>query len=424
MANREDGHGCQVPLAYPESVRIALPSLLLCSLSWAANFHAYVGQIESRAVLLAWGTTNGPNTIGRDSVSVGEAAIRIGGQTLTTTRNWIQVTGLEPDRSYPYSISVKGYTATGTVRTYPEHSTHLRFFVIGDYGTGLAPQREIAAAMQREYARLAAAHDAPRFVITTGDNIYADLNFGLATIHSGDNDADWESKFFAPYGAIVSEIPFYPSPGNHDGNGSENRGDLSAYLDNFFFPHNQPARWYTFQFADLAQFFSLDSTTNTLSGRPKPAYLASGPEFSWFRQTIAASRAPWKIPYFHHPPFNAGPFHGASLNDLRAFVDTFAASGVKVVFSGHEHNFQFSERNAATAGIQYVLSGAGGELRPGDVRSKMAKAHIAGWAPEHHFLSVEIEGDEMRITLIGANGNLEPVDPAGRKITMPLVVRR
>jgi hypothetical protein len=409
-------------LAYSKVVRALVFLLLFVSLAQGVRFHSYVGQIETRTVLLAWGTTDGPNTIGRDSAPMGEASIGIGGQSLTSNRNWVLVTGLQPDHSYDYSISVAGNRSIGTVRTYPEHATHLRFFVIGDYGTGLGPQREIAAAMRKEYSRLASAGDAPRFVITTGDNIYADLNFGLASINSGNSDTDWESKFFEPYGPILNEIPFYPSLGNHDGNGSEVRGDLSTYLDNFFFPQNHPARWYTFQFADLAQFFSLDSTTNTLSGRPRPAYLATGPQFAWFRPTIAASKAPWKIPYFHHPPFNAGPFHRASLHDLQAFVDTFAANGVKVVFTGHEHNFQFSERDAATAGIQYVISGAGGELRPGDVRRKMKKAHISGWAPEHHFLSVEIEGDQMTITPIGTKGNLKPVNPAGQEIKMPLVV--
>jgi hypothetical protein len=390
----------------------------------AAHFHSYVGQIESRSVLLAWGSTDGSNTIGRSSKPLGVASIQIGGQSLKSDRNWVLVTELEPDHIYPYSISVGAYQGSGTVRTYPEHATHLRFFVIGDYGTGQEPQREIAVAMQKEYARLTALKDAPRFVITTGDNIYSDLNFGLMTVNSGSSDADWETKFFAPYGPLLSEIPFYPSPGNHDGNGSESRGDLPAYLDNFYFPKNQPARWYTFQFADLAQFFSLDSTTNSLRGRTRPVFLASGEQFAWFRQAIAAAKVPWKIPYFHHPPFNAGPRHPASLEDLKAFCGVFAANGVRAVFSGHEHNFQFSEQNGSTAGIEYVISGAGGELRPADVRGRMAKAHIAGWSPDHHFLSVEIDGDEMRITPVGAQGVLEPVDREGRKIVMPLVVER
>jgi hypothetical protein len=401
-----------------------LAGLLLCGAAEAGQFHAYVGQIESRSVLLAWGTTNGPNTIGRDSVSMGDATIEIGGQRLKSGRNWVVARGLEPDRVYPYSIHASGRSAAGTVRTYPEHTNRLRFFVIGDYGTGKQSQREIAAAMEREFMRLAGANDAPRFVITTGDNVYADFSFGSLSIRSGDDDSDWETKFFAPYAKILSAIPFYPSPGNHDGNSSESRADLPAYLDNFFFPDNRPARWYTFRFADLAQFFSLDTTDNTLDGLPTPQYLASGEQFAWLRTTIAGARAPWKIPYFHHPPFNAGPYHGASLNSLGAFCDLFSVSGVAVVFSGHEHNFQFSEKSKETAGIRYVISGAGGELRPGDVTSKMNEAQIAGWAPKNHFLSVEIEGDEMRITPIGANGTLEPVDARGKSLKMPLVVRR
>jgi hypothetical protein len=396
----------------------------LASLSRAANFHVYIGQIESRSVLLAWGTTGGNNTIGLSSASLGAAKIRIADRPLTSSKNWIVVDSLEPDRTYQYTVTVAGNTASGQVRTYPEHATHLRFFVIGDYGTGLAPQREIAAAMLREYSRLASQNDPPRFVLTTGDNIYADLNLGLISFRSGNSDSDWESKFFDPYRAILREIPFYPSPGNHDGNTSESRGDLPAYLDNFFFPGNRPARWYTFQYADLAQFFSLDSTTNTLSGPPEPAYLPTGEQYRWLSLNLAASRAPWKIPYFHHPPFSAGPYHTASLKELQPFCELFSKNGVTAVFNGHEHNFQFSERNSATGGVQYIVSGAGGELRSGNVGGKMAEAHISAWSPEHHFLSVEIEGDEMRIVPIGANGPIMPFDETGQRIKLPLTVRR
>jgi hypothetical protein len=411
--------GFLLVFAYPVTVRIVL--LLLAQTALAANFHAYVGQIESRSVLLAWGTTAGVNTIGRDSASMGDATVSIAGKELKTTKNWVEVTELDPNHSYDYSISVKGLKAAGKVRTFPEHASRLRFFVIGDYGNGRKEQLEVAEAMQREYQRLSAAGDAPRFVITTGDNIYADYNVGLLAIRSGSKDSDWESKFFGPYSTILSEIPFYPSPGNHDGNGSENRADLPVYLDNFFFPHNQPARWYSFRFADLAEFFSLDTTDNTLTFLPAPVFLENGKEFAWFRQAVAESKAPWKIPYFHHPPFNAGPYHPAALSYLKHFCDTFASNGVRVVFSGHEHNFQFSERDTATHGIEYVVSGAGGQLREGDIRGKMAAAHIAGWAAARHFLSVEIDGAEMKITPVGATA-VQPVDAAGRKIQMPIAV--
>ena len=114
------------------------------------------------------------------------------------------------------------------------------------------------------------------------------------------------------------------------------------------------------------------------------------------------SKAPWKIPYFHHPPFNAGPGHGASYSVLRHWVDLFQRSGVKVVFTGHEHNFQFSDLSDATGHIHYIVSGAGGELRSGNVMPNMPRAHIEGWAAVRHFLVVEIDGQAMRITPIAA----------------------
>ncbi len=106
----------------------------------------------------------------------------------------------------------------------------------------------------------------------------------------------------------------------------------------------------------------------------------------------------WVIPFFHHPPFTAGPLHSASLEQLQHWVNLFAASGVKVVFNGHEHNFQVSEANDRTSGICFIVSGAGGELRTGNPKSNMKRAGIRAWAAENHFLVVEIEGKTMRVT--------------------------
>ena len=47
-------------------------------------------------------------------------------------------------------------------------------------------------------------------------------------------------------------------------------------------------------------------------------------------------------------------------------MQLFERSGVKVVFTGHEHNLQFSEDNDATGHIRYIVSGAGGQLRDGE----------------------------------------------------------
>ncbi|HXA06141.1 MAG TPA: metallophosphoesterase [Bryobacteraceae bacterium] len=405
-------------------LRQLLVLMVLPLTAGAQKFYTYVGQIGMRSVLLAWGTAAGPgNTIGRTSSSRGRASLTVGPKTEETDRNWAVIDGLEPDTPYAYHVVVKGQKiGEGRVRTYPERADKLAFFVIGDYGNGAPAQYAIAKAMSEEAARRRDSDNPVRFVLTTGDNIYADGSLGFLSIRSGDADRHWERKFFQPYEKVIAEIPFYPTLGNHDGNASENRGDLWVYLDNFFFPRNKPARWYTFSFGGLADFFALDTTDITERGLPRAAYTAKGEQFVWLKKAMADSKAPWKIPYFHHPPFNAGPGHPASLDTLRHFVDLFTRSGVKVVLSGHEHNFQFSTQDQATGGACYVISGAGGQLRPGNVTRYMGKAHIAGWAAQHHFLVVEIRGDSLSITPV----SYEPMnvtDPNGKTVELPIGIR-
>lgn len=384
------------------------------------DFYNYVGQIDAHSALIAWGTTAAAgNTIGRDSTPMGKAVVRMAGRDTPSDRNWAVVTGLAPDTVYPYEIDIDGRRrGGGEVRTWQESSTHFCFFVIGDYGNGTAGQYRVADAMTREFEKHRQSGCPVRFVLTVGDNIYADVNIKLAFLRSGDLDAHWEAKFFRPYRELIRSIPFLPTPGNHDGNGSENRDDLFVYLDDFFFPGNHPARWYTFTYGGFAQFFALDSTDNTEQGPPKPAYAPGGEESRWLAEALTASTATWKIPYLHHPIYNAGPRHGSSYNNLRHWVELFQRSGVRLVFSGHEHNFQYSDV-AFTGGILYIVSGSGGELRAGDVRRNMHKAHIAGWAASRQFLSVEIEGNEARIRPVSPDG-IDVKDADGKSLPLPV----
>jgi hypothetical protein len=91
------------------------------------------------------------------------------------------------------------------------------------------------------------------------------------------------------------------------------------------------------------------------------------------------------------------------------------------VFNGHEHNFQMSENNDISEGIRFITSGAGGELRTGNVQGNMKRANIAAWAPQNHFLAVEIEGKTMRVWPL----SFTPVtvkDSDGRLLPLPIVI--
>ncbi len=388
----------------------------------AQKIYTYVGRIETDSVLLAWGTTEGGgNTIGRGSVSLGKVTVKLGDRQIASDRNWVVVGGLRPDTEYPYEVTLHEMPlgnqriGGGTVRTYPDKSRKLAFFVIGDYGTGKHPQYAIAEAMWREFQQRSRSDNPVRFVLTTGDNIYSDRILGFIPTQSGNKDSHWESKFFQPYERLLKSIPFYPTLGNHDSKGSESTGDLGAYLDNFFFPAPEPARYYTFSFGGLAEFFALDTTEEALLQPSQDR------QIQWLRDSLSAAKATWKIAYFHHPPFAAGPRHKPSLGPLRHFLELFLETGVQVVFNGHEHNFQFSERNETTGNVRYVITGAGGMLRRKDIRGKMQGANIAGWAPQSHFLLVEIEDRTMKIRPLSSEA-VDVRDKDGNSVPMPIVI--
>jgi tartrate-resistant acid phosphatase type 5 len=384
------------------------------------KFYTYVGDTGPNHVLIAWGTTTGDNTIGRSSRPHGRALLHIGGQQVVVTdKNYAIVRSLQPDTEYEYVLELAGRKiGQAKIRTWPLKSEKLRFVVMGDFGSGDSSQERIAKALWAEFEKNWGDNPV-RFVITTGDNIYGSLGFTLRFNSTGDEDEEWDKKFFAPYENLIARIPFYPSLGNHDGNETESRADLPAYLDNFFFPGDAPGRYYRFSYGGLADFFALDTTTNSEEGPPRPVYLEDSDQHKWLATNLAESRVLWKIPYFHHPPFSAGPRHPAVAKELKHFIDLFKKYNVKTVFSGHEHNFQFSQRNGQTGDIRYMVSGAGGELRSGDVRGAMQSSQIEGWAAKLHYLLVEIEGKEMRVTPKSFE-EMTVVDRSGRRIAMPL----
>jgi tartrate-resistant acid phosphatase type 5 len=407
-------------------VRKFLFPLLVCAFAVHADaqkFYTYVMDLGPTYVQIAWGTTTGDNTIGRSSQSFGAATVEIADRKLIAVGNSITVGDLAPNHAYKYTVTLRGtLLGQGEIRTWAANSQKLTFIVVGDFGTGEAPQYNIARVMWEEFQRHAMSGNPVRFLLSLGDNVYGDVRtkiFGAS--HTGASDQDWSSKFFQPYEPLLARIPFFPALGNHDGNETERHRDLDAILDNFAFPQNKPARYYNFTYGGLAQFFALDSTSNTESGPARPGYLEDSAQFHWMQSEFAKPHPAWVIPYFHHPLFTAGPDHPPSMEQLRHWFSLFVNSGVKVVFSGHEHNFQASEVSPATGGIRFFVSGAGGELRRGNVQKNMQRAHIQAWADQNHFLVIDIDGKTMKVTPLSYEP-LNIVDSAGAPVATPFTV--
>ena len=246
---------------------------------------------------------------------------------------------------YPQSVSA-GPTAA------------VQFAVIGDSGTGDTEQYDVAAAMAASRGRLPF-----EFVIMLGDNVYGGWNRKAVA-----------EKFERPYKPLLDAgVQFYASLGNHDAGEERSYGEF----------HMNEQRYYTFTRSNV-DFFALDSN-----------YM-DGAQLAWLEQQLQASRAPWKIAFFHHPLYSSGGRHGSEKDLRRVLEPLLIRYGVQVVFSGHDHVY---ERVKPQHGISYFVCGSSGELRRGNL-DKRSDLTAAGFDQDRTFMLIDVADEALQFQAI------------------------
>ena len=250
-------------------------------------------------------------------------------------------------------------------------SETVRFVALGDTGTGGKEQFAIASQMVKYY-------DDKHYdtALLLGDNVYP----------SGD-PAELPAKFEKPYAELLKRgVPFHAVLGNHDDNTSRGAGQIN------YKPFNMGGRnYYSFvEGNSLVEFFALDSNRMDQT------------QLAWLESALSASKARWKIVFYHHPIYSSGKKHGSNTK-LRALLEPlFVRYGVAVTFSGHDHVY---ERIKPQQGIQHFVSGAGGQLRRGNL-NKPSQLTAAGNDLVNSFMYVEVTPNNLSFWAIDAEGRI------------------
>jgi predicted MPP superfamily phosphohydrolase len=245
--------------------------------------------------------------------------------------------------------------------TLPNGPDSLKMAVIGDNGTGDPPEYDVGRQMAT--AREKFPFDV---VLMLGDNMYG-----------RQSPEDFVTKFERPYAPLIAAgVEFYATLGNHDK--PDNR---------FYKPwHMNGARYYTFVKKNV-RFFVLD--TNYIDRA----------QYDWFEGALKSSQDAWKICYFHHPLYSDAGRHGSQV-DMRVMLEPLLVKyGVQAVFSGHDHVY---ERIKPQKGITYFVSGAGGQLRSGDIVKSPLTA--AAFDTDRSFMLVEIADYVLTFEAISRTG--------------------
>lgn len=233
---------------------------------------------------------------------------------------------------------------------------------IGDFGVGGTRERAVGAAVRSYEER-----NPSQLLVTLGDNDYT-------------RGRSFASSWAASFGWLgAGEVDVAGTLGNHD---------VQVRRGRYEFPLlRMPWPYYVRRVGEV-EVIVLDSNS------------VSAVQTTWLRRTLAARTGFRRIVVLHHPPFTCGG-HLGSAAVRRAWVPLFRRYGVRLVLSGHDHNYQRFARD----GVTYVVDGGGGaglyKLRPCPASYPRRVAARVG----HGFVHVSVEPDGFLVRIVALDGS-------------------
>jgi predicted phosphodiesterase len=303
------------------------------------------------------------------------------------TNHLILLPGLRPQTTYHYRVLLGGVPAGGDhVFTTPpsDPAQPVRFVVVGDTGTGTQTALDVIARLEAQ---------GPDFVVHGGDLAYAN-----------GSTQDVLERFTIPFAHTMDHLPLYAVLGNHD----VNTGNGRPFLDAVVLPTNPVNH--------TERFYSFDWGPCHFAGLGSNADLSANSEqVNWLAGDLAASAAPWKFVFFHHPVWSSSR-HG-SRSDLQAPLSpVLEANHVDVVFNGHDHDYErtFPMVGAAPTDVSsdsdyvrpqgpiYVVTGGGGN----GLYASGTSAFTAYSESSFHVSVVDVEGSTLTLTVVRLDGTV------------------
>lgn len=288
-------------------------------------------------------------------------------------------------------FAVPGFPVPGTdwgpltFRT-PDLAAPLRVGVLGDAGFGDSTTYALVEEMT--------ARDFD-FVIHTGDVVYQAYN--NLSVHDA-----YVQKWYNPFKPLLTRLPIYAVPGNHDYDADVMAEDGFPYYARVFPGASDPAfpdppstyqgQFYAFERRGF-QFLMLDS--QTFFGVPG----ATGQE-AWLAQRLSDGRYSHTVAVCHVPPYASG-LHGNtdSWPVRRGWGTLFEAAGLPLVLSGHSHNYERLFVNGTT----YIVSGGGSATLYG---IELELDESQAFAATSHYVALTFEADSIELEAIALGGEV------------------
>ncbi|KAI3962740.1 hypothetical protein MKW92_032597 [Papaver armeniacum] len=290
----------------------------------------------------------------------------------------VRLTGLNPSTLYYYRCgdpSIPALSPLLSFKTMPISSPRSypgRIAIVGDLGLTYNTTSTIDHLIS----------NSPDLVVLVGDVTYANLyltngtgsdcyscSFKDTPIHETYQPRwDYWGRYMQP---LISKVPIMVVEGNHEIEAQADNKTFAAYSSRFAFPNEESGSSSTFYYSFNAggiHFIMLGAYID---------YNKSGEQYNWLEKDLAnvdRSVTPWLVATWHPPWYNSYKPHYREAECMRvAMEDLLYSYGVDMVFNGHVHAYERSNRvynySLDPCGPVYITVGDGGN------REKMAVKH-------------------------------------------------
>ncbi|KAL6535047.1 Purple acid phosphatase 15 [Orobanche minor] len=290
----------------------------------------------------------------------------------------VRLTGLEPNTLYYYRCgdpSIPAMSAIYYFKTMPISSPKSypsRIAVMGDLGLTYNSTSTIEHLTSNK----------PDLILLVGDVCYANLYLTNGTgsdcysclfpdtpIHETYQPRwDYWGRFMQP---VMSKIPVMMVQGNHEIEEQAENRTFASYTSRFAFPYKESGSsspfYYSFDAGGI-HFVVLGGYV---------AYNRSDDQYKWLQKDLAKvdrEVTPWLVATWHPPWYTTYTAHYREAECMKvAMEDLLYQYGVDIVFNGHVHAYERSNRvykyTLDPCGPVYIAIGDGGN------REKMAITH-------------------------------------------------
>ncbi|MCX6132759.1 MAG: metallophosphoesterase [Ignavibacteriales bacterium] len=233
----------------------------------------------------------------------------------------IKISSLSPNTRYHYRVVYNGSkSGDASFQTAPNPGTPFRFAWMADFRTGVTVHDTIAR-------RVREAH--PVMSLYGGD-LAINAKYGSL-----------KEQFFRPEElALIAEVPFFNTPGNHERWTQNTRAFTQAPES-----PSEVQEYYSFDYGDM----------HVLVLNNEIPYYEGSLQYRFAEHDLSSATKAWKVVINHRPGYCAGG-HGEDSLMMKMSENVFVPNHVNVVFNGHSHFFQHN----LVDGVHHMVIGSVG----------------------------------------------------------------